>query len=81
MYNCEIEIANLNLHWKFPFIISQLPVPSTEAFDYLVKGLQSAPQLVVCIMLFIGKHEFKQLVEVIDMTVINLRTNKFGMNT
>lgn len=40
MYNCEIEIANLNLSWKFPFIVSQLPVPGTEAFNYLVRGLQ-----------------------------------------
>jgi len=40
MYNCEIEFANLNLNWKFPFMVSQLPAPSTEAFDFLIKGLR-----------------------------------------
>jgi hypothetical protein len=40
MYNCEIEYANLNLNWKFPFMISQLPVPATESFNFLIKGLR-----------------------------------------
>lgn len=40
MYNCEIEFANLNLNWKFPFMVSQLPSPSTEPFDFLIKGLR-----------------------------------------
>jgi hypothetical protein len=40
MYNCEIEIANLNLNWKFPFMISQLPTPNTEAFNFLIQGLR-----------------------------------------
>ena len=40
MYNCEIEFANLNISWQFPFMISQLPAPSTEAFDFLVRGLR-----------------------------------------
>jgi len=40
MYNCEIEFANLNINWRFPYMISQLPAPSTEAFDILIKGLR-----------------------------------------
>ncbi|CAN5703489.1 hypothetical protein BH24ACI1_BH24ACI1_10010 [soil metagenome] len=40
MYNCEIEFANLNINWRFPYMASQLPSPSTEAFDVLVKGLR-----------------------------------------
>lgn len=40
MYNCEIEIANLSVNWKFPFIVSQLPTPTTDAFSYLVRKLQ-----------------------------------------
>ena len=40
MYNCKIEFANLNLNWKFPFMVSQLPSPTTEAFDFLIKGLR-----------------------------------------
>ncbi len=41
MYNCEIEFANINLNWKFPFMVSQLPAPATEPFDFLIKGLRS----------------------------------------
>jgi hypothetical protein len=40
MYNCEIEIANVNLNWRFPNIISNLPSPNSEAFSFLIKGLQ-----------------------------------------
>ena len=40
MYNCEAEFANLNINWQFPFMISQLPAPSTEAFDFLIRGLR-----------------------------------------
>ncbi len=40
MYNCEIEFANLNINWRFPYMVSQLPSPNTEAFDSLVKGLR-----------------------------------------
>ncbi len=40
MYKCEAEFANLNINWQFPFMISQLPAPSTEAFDFLVRGLR-----------------------------------------
>lgn len=40
MYNCETEFANLSISWQFPFMISQLPAPSTEAFDFLVRGLR-----------------------------------------
>lgn len=40
MYDCEIEIANLSLNWRFPNIVSSLPSPNNEAFDFLIKGLQ-----------------------------------------
>ena len=40
MYNCKAEFAKLNINWQFPFMISQLPAPSTEAFDFLVRGLR-----------------------------------------
>ncbi len=49
MNNCEIEIANLNLNWKFPFMISQLPTPNTEAFNFLIQGLRPfglSPRLI-----------------------------------
>lgn len=39
MYNCEIEIANLLVNWRFPQMASALPAPFTEAFGFLVKGL------------------------------------------
>ncbi len=40
MYNCEIEFANLNVNWRFPYMISQLPAPGSEAFDSLIKSLR-----------------------------------------
>ncbi len=39
MYNCEIDTANVNLNWRFPHIICNLPTPNNEAFDSLLKGL------------------------------------------
>lgn len=40
MYNCEIEFANLNINWRFPYMASQLPSPGTDAFSILIKGLR-----------------------------------------
>jgi hypothetical protein len=49
MNNCEIEIANLNINWQFPFMIPQLPIPNTEAFNFLIQGLRPfgvSPRLI-----------------------------------
>lgn len=40
MYNCEIEFANVSIGWSFSSMASQLPVPGSEAFGVLVKGLR-----------------------------------------
>lgn len=41
MYDVEVEIGNVSLNWKFPFMISQLPsLNNKETFDYLIKSLR-----------------------------------------